>query len=124
MLVNISMDRPLPTPRSVIGLPLHMLPARPDTIVMTMGRMVSGDGLGISGWNPGPQPLPGNAVPVLAAWMYPVAYTTPSPTETYLVYWVIFAWPAWPSFRSASRRGITWASSCRMMLAVMYGRMP
>ena len=43
---------------------------------------------------------------------------------TYLVYWVIFAWPAWPSFRSLSSRGITWVSICTMMLAVMYGRMP
>ena len=40
------------------------------------------------------------------------------------MYWVIFAWPAWPSFRSVSRRGITWVSICTMMLAVMYGRMP
>ena len=32
--------------------------------------------------------------------------------------------PDWPSFFSASRRGITTVSSCRMMLAVMYGMMP
>ena len=37
----------------------------------------------------------------------------------YRVYWVIFAWPLWPSWRSVSSRGITTASSCRMMLAVM-----
>ena len=32
---------------------------------------------------------------------------------------VILACPAWPSFRSVSSRGMTTASSCRMMLAVM-----
>ncbi len=40
------------------------------------------------------------------------------------MYWVIFAWPVWPSCRSVSSRGMTTASSCRMMLAVMYGMMP
>ena len=124
MLVNISTDMPMPTPRSVISSPIHMITAVPDTIVITMVPMVTGVGFGISGWNAGPQPLPGNAAPVLAACTYTTAYTRPSPTETYLVYWVIFAWPAWPSFRSVSRRGITWVSICTMMLAVMYGRMP
>ena len=42
----------------------------------------------------------------------------------YLVYCVIFAVPAAPSWRRASSLGITTASSCRMMLAVMYGMMP
>ncbi|CAM5711939.1 hypothetical protein SALBM135S_01195 [Streptomyces alboniger] len=40
------------------------------------------------------------------------------------MYCVIFAVPAWPSFLRASSRGITTVSSCRMMLAVMYGMMP
>ncbi len=40
------------------------------------------------------------------------------------MYCVIFVWPAWPSFFSASSRGMTTTSSCRMMLAVMYGMMP
>ena len=40
------------------------------------------------------------------------------------MYWVILVWPAWPSFFSASSRGITTTSSCRMMLAVMYGMIP
>ena len=40
------------------------------------------------------------------------------------MYWVILAWPAWPSCFSVSSRGITTVSSCRMMLAVMYGMMP
>src|SRR6204780_5973998 len=124
MLVNISTDMPLPTPRSVISSPIHMITVVPDTIVITIVPMVTGFGTGTSGWNAGPQPLPENAAPVLAACTYTTAYTRPSPTVTYLVYWVIFAWPACPSFRSVSRRGITWVSSCTMMLAVMYGRMP
>ena len=45
-------------------------------------------------------------------------------TVRYRVYWVILAVPAWPSFFSASSRGMTTVSSCRMMLAVMYGMMP
>lgn len=40
------------------------------------------------------------------------------------MYWVIFAWPAWPSLRSCSSRGMTTVSSCRMIDAVMYGMMP
>ena len=40
------------------------------------------------------------------------------------MYWVIFVWPDWPSFLRASSRGMTTVSSCRMMLAVMYGMMP
>ena len=40
------------------------------------------------------------------------------------MYCVIFVWPDWPSFLRASSRGITTTSSCRMMLAVMYGMMP
>ena len=40
------------------------------------------------------------------------------------MYWVILAVPAWPSFLRASSRGITTVSSCRMMLAVMYGMIP
>ena len=44
---------------------------------------------------------------------------TASPIVRYLVYWVIFAVPAWPSCLSFSSRGMTWVSSCTMMLAVM-----
>ena len=40
------------------------------------------------------------------------------------MYWVIFAWPDWPSLRSCSSRGITTVSSCRMIDDVMYGIMP
>src|SRR5580704_7437772 len=97
MDVNISTDMPLPTPRSVISSPIHMITAVPDTIVITMVRMVNTDGSGISGWDAGPQPLPENAAPVRAACTYTIAYSRPSPTVTYLVYWVIFAWPDLPS---------------------------
>ena len=40
------------------------------------------------------------------------------------MYCVIFVCPDWPSFLRASSRGITTVSSCRMMLAVMYGMIP
>ncbi len=40
------------------------------------------------------------------------------------MYWVILVCPAWPSFFSDSSRGMTTVSSCRMMLAVMYGMIP
>ncbi len=49
----------------------------------------------------------------------PVACRMASPSVRYLVYCVIFVWPACPSFLRVSRRGITTTSSCRMMLAVM-----
>ena len=54
----------------------------------------------------------------------PVDCRMASPMVRYRVYWVIFAWPAWPSWRSVSSRGMTTASNCKMMLAVMYGIMP
>ncbi len=40
------------------------------------------------------------------------------------MYCVSWAWPACPSWRSVSRRGITTVSSWMMMLAVMYGMIP
>ena len=40
------------------------------------------------------------------------------------MYCVIFAWPAWPSLRRDSSRGMTTVSSWMMMLAVMYGMIP
>ena len=45
----------------MISSPIHMITAVPDTIVTTMVRMVSGVGCGMSGWDAGPQLLPGNA---------------------------------------------------------------
>ena len=56
--------------------------------------------------------------------MYPVDCKIARPMVRYLVYCVIFVWPAWPSFFRVSSRGMTTVSSCRMMLAVMYGMMP
>ncbi len=38
-------------------------------------------------------------------------WSTARPSVRYRVYWVIFAVPAWPSFFSASRRGMTTVSS-------------
>jgi len=40
------------------------------------------------------------------------------------VYWLIFAYPASPSFWSCSSRGITTVMSCRMIEAVTYGMIP
>ena len=48
--VKIISDMPLPTPRSVISSPIHMITAVPDTIVITMVAMVIGVG---SGGSPG-----------------------------------------------------------------------
>ena len=64
-------------------------------------------------------PLTPYRVPDLARETIAVDCSTARPTVRYRVYWVILAWPAWPSCRSVSRRGMTTASSCRMMLAVM-----
>ena len=72
------------------------------------------EGFGISAWV-----QPGNRFPDRANATMPVDWRTASPTVRYRVYWVIFAWPVWPSWRSVSSRGMTTASSCRMMLAVM-----
>ena len=47
-MVKISTDMPLPTPRSVISSPSHMITAVPDVMVITMVVMVSTDGFGIS----------------------------------------------------------------------------
>ena len=49
-MVKISTDMPLPTPRSVISSPSHMMTAVPAVMVMTMVVMVNTDGFGISGW--------------------------------------------------------------------------
>ncbi len=57
--------------------------------------------------------------PERASATMPVACSSARPSVSIRVYCVIFAWPAWPSFFSASSRGITTTSSWRMMLAVM-----
>ena len=47
--VKIISDMPLPTPRSVISSPSHMMTAVPAVMVMTIVVMVNTVGLGISG---------------------------------------------------------------------------
>ena len=48
--VKIRIDMPLPTPRSVISSPIHMITAVPDTMVMTIVAIVNTDGCGIRVW--------------------------------------------------------------------------
>ena len=110
---KIRIDMPLPTPRSVISSPSHMMTAVPAVIVITMVRNVEVDSSCSSGSSHC------SRLPERASATMPVACRTESPSVRYRVYWVIFVWPAWPSFFSASSRGITTTSSCRMMLAVM-----
>ena len=123
-VVKISTDMPLPTPRSVISSPIHMMTVVPATMVITIVAMVKTEPFGISGLAVPDAPHPLNSVPDLASSTYPVDWSTARPTVRYLVYWVILACPAWPSCFSVSSRGMTTVSSCRMMLAVMYGMMP
>ena len=123
-VVKISTDMPLPTPRSVISSPIHMMTVVPATMVITIVAMVKTEPFGISGLAVPAAPQPLNRVPDLASSTYPVDWSTARPTVRYLVYWVILACPACPSCFSVSSRGITTVSSCRMMLAVMYGMMP
>src|ERR1700733_545538 len=120
--VKIMTDMPLPTPRSVISSPIHMITAVPATIAMTIVAMWNTDAFGMIGLALMSQP--GNSVPLRASSMYPVDCRIARPMVRYLVYCVIFAWPAWPSFFSVSSRGMTTVSNWRMMLAVMYGMMP
>ena len=120
--VKIMTDMPLPTPRSVISSPIHMITAVPATIAMTIVAMWNTDALGMIGFAAMSQF--GNSVPLRASSMYPVDCRIARPMVRYLVYCVIFAWPDWPSFLSVSSRGMTTVSSWRMMLAVMYGMMP
>src|SRR5580698_4325381 len=120
--VKIMTDMPLPTPRSVISSPIHMMTAVPATIAMTIVAMWNTDAFGIIGLALMSQF--GNSVPLRASSMYPVDCRIARPMVRYLVYCVIFAWPDWPSFLSVSSRGMTTVRSWRMMLAVMYGMMP
>src|SRR5580704_3068934 len=123
-VVKIRTDMPLPTPRSVISSPIHMMTVVPATMVITMVAMVKVEPLGMSGLLVPEAPQPLNRVPDLASSTYPVDWSKARPTVRYLVYWVILDCPACPSCFSVSSRGITTVSSCRMMLAVMYGMMP
>ena len=100
--VKIMTDMPLPTPRSVISSPIHMITAVPATMVMTIVAMRKTDAFGMTD-----SVQPGKSVPLRASSMYPVDCRIARPMVRYLVYWVIFAWPDWPSFLSVSSRGIT-----------------
>jgi hypothetical protein len=103
---------PLPTPRSVINSPSHMMTPVPAVIVITIrltvsqiDRPVSSGMIGVSShwfWNSWPE---------RASATNADACRTARPRVRYRVYWVIFAWPDWPSFFSASSRGITTVSS-------------
>ena len=112
--VKIRMDIPLPTPRSVISSPSHMITAVPAVMQITIVAWVKIDSFTSSALG---QLV--NSLPLLASATMPVDWRIARPMVRYLVYWVIFAWPAWPSSFSASRRGITTVRSCKMMLAVM-----
>ncbi len=48
--VKMRIDMPLPTPRSVISSPIHMITAVPDTIVITIVVIVKTDEFGIRDW--------------------------------------------------------------------------
>ncbi len=118
--VKIRMDMPLPMPRSVMSSPIHMTHAVPAVMVSTMTSIcpavVSGTMFSEHPWNR----LPG----VRASARIDADCSTAKPMVRYRVYWVIVAWPAWPSLRSISSRGMTTASNCKMIDAVMYGMMP
>ena len=117
-MVKISSDMPLPTPRSVISSPSHMITHVPAVMVITIVAMLKTPWLGIRLEHFVVPAMP-YKVPDRASETIAVDCSTARPHVRYRVYWVIFAWPAWPSCRSVSSRGITTASSCRMMLAVM-----
>ncbi len=115
-VVKIISDMPLPTPRSVISSPSHMMTAVPAVMQITIVVIVKMESLMISDLV---QLTPWNSLPDLARATMPVDCRMARPTVRYRVYWVILACPAWPSWRSVSSRGMTTARSCRMMLAVM-----
>src|SRR3984885_263958 len=117
--VKIISDMPLPTPRSVISSPSHMMTAVPAVMMITIVTSVNTEEFTSSD-----EEQDENSLPDLARATMPVDCRMASPTVRYLVYWVILAVPAWPSSCSVSSRGMTTASSCMMMLAVMYGMMP
>ena len=118
--VKIRIDMPLPTPRSVISSPIHMMTAVPATMVITIVAIVKTDAFGMIGRGAVREQAAGRGPARRTRWTAARA----SPMVRYRVYWVIFAWPDWPSFFSVSSRGMTTVSSWRMMLAVMYGMMP
>ena len=77
--VKIISDMPLPTPRSVISSPSHMMTAVPAVIVMTMVVMVKIDWFGIRLEQVAPPVVP-NRLPDLASATIPVDCSTARPT--------------------------------------------
>src|SRR6266571_2723853 len=64
-VVKISTDMPLPTPRSVVSSPIHMMTVVPATMVITIVAMVKTEPFGISGLAAPDAPQPLNRVPGL-----------------------------------------------------------
>ena len=119
--VKMRIDIPFPMPRSVMSSPNHMIIAVPAVMVITMMSIV----VRLSSTRSDPWVVvPWKICPVRASATMPVDCRIASPRVRYRVYWVILAVPAWPSFLRVSSRGMTTVSSCRMMLAVMYGMIP
>ena len=105
--MNIRIDMPLPTPRSVTNSPSHMTTPVPAVIVITIvasaKRLVLYSGLQSA--------TPWNSWPLRASATKPADCRIARPIVRYRLYWVSFCWPDWPSFFNASKRGITTTSS-------------
>jgi hypothetical protein len=67
-VVKISTDMPLPTPRSVISSPSHMMTVVPATMQITIVPMVNIESFGMIGLLPA-EPHPLKSVPDLASSM-------------------------------------------------------
>ncbi len=89
---------PLPTPRSVISSPSHITTPVPAVIVMTSVTSVSGSP-GCVVWESTGKWSHWfwNSCPELASATNAEDCRIARPRVRYRVYWVIFAWPAWPS---------------------------
>ena len=91
--VKIRTDMPLPTPRSVIISPSHMITPVPAVIVITSTVTMSQSGIWVCGtigycaWSH----LPLNSCPERASATNAEACRIASPRVRYRVYWVIFA---------------------------------
>ena len=91
--VKISRDMPLPTPRSVISSPSHMIRPVPAVMVITITSMVTQLLFGITGCV-----HPWNRLPERATAMIVVDCRIARPMVRYRVYCVSRDWPAWPSW--------------------------
>jgi len=119
MAVKMSSDMPLPTPRSVMSSPIHMMRPVPAVSVMMSRRTVMSESFGMIGTGQSPSSAPERASETRV-----VALRRPRAIVRYRVYWVSCDWPCAPSSCSSWKRGMTTRRSCVMMLAVMYGMMP